>query len=211
MATSCRRQGTSCSASHWVCAMAVSRALAARWTSDGSLSSARSRGRVKRGPPTKHQLALMIWLAVFPALTVLNLVLGDWLDTLNAVTRTFVPATIAVPIVIYGLMPQLHHLRGQRLTASPARHEGTGQTMTPTSSRDGLTGKGRAQCRWRAGAWLEALLAYGHDVHATTAVLGGGASTAFGWVAASLRATCHSEYPSAGPCPGDRWPRAACQ
>ena len=30
-------------------------------------------------PPTKHQLALMIWLAVFPTLTVLNLALGDWL------------------------------------------------------------------------------------------------------------------------------------
>jgi hypothetical protein len=70
-------------------------------------------GRVKPGPPTKHQLALMIWLAVFPTLTVLNLVLGDWLGTLNAVTRTFVLATIAVPIVIYGLMPQLHRLRAQ--------------------------------------------------------------------------------------------------
>ena len=33
------------------------------------------------GPPTKHQLALMIWLAVFPTLTVLNLALGDWLAT----------------------------------------------------------------------------------------------------------------------------------
>jgi hypothetical protein len=33
------------------------------------------------GPPTKHQLALMIWLAVFPTLTVLNLALGDWLRT----------------------------------------------------------------------------------------------------------------------------------
>ena len=29
------------------------------------------------GPPSKHQLALMIWLAVFPTLTVLNLALGD--------------------------------------------------------------------------------------------------------------------------------------
>jgi hypothetical protein len=28
-------------------------------------------------PPTKHELALMIWLAVFPTLTVLNLALGD--------------------------------------------------------------------------------------------------------------------------------------
>ena len=68
------------------------------------------------GPPSKHQLALMIWLAVFPTLTLLNLVLGDWLHTLNPVVRTFVLATIAVPIVIYGLMPQLHQLRGLLLT-----------------------------------------------------------------------------------------------
>jgi antibiotic biosynthesis monooxygenase (ABM) superfamily enzyme len=68
------------------------------------------------GPPTKHQLALMIWLAVFPTLTILNLALGDWLSTLTPVARTFVLATIAVPIVIYGLMPQLHRLRRRLLT-----------------------------------------------------------------------------------------------
>jgi len=68
------------------------------------------------GPPTKHQLALMIWLAVFPTLTALNLALGGWLGTLTPVVRTFVLATIAVPIVIYGLMPQLHRLRRRLLT-----------------------------------------------------------------------------------------------
>jgi antibiotic biosynthesis monooxygenase (ABM) superfamily enzyme len=67
-------------------------------------------------PPTKHQLALMIWLAVFPTLTVINLVLGDWLRTLNPVVRTFVLATVAVPIVIYALMPQLHRIRFHLLT-----------------------------------------------------------------------------------------------
>jgi hypothetical protein len=41
----------------------------------------------------------MIWLAVFPTLTVLILALGDWLRTLTPVLRTFVLATIAVPIV----------------------------------------------------------------------------------------------------------------
>ena len=70
----------------------------------------------KVGPPTKHQLALMIWVAVFPTLTALNLALGDWLSDLNTVLRTFVLATVAVPIVIYGLMPQLHKLRGRLLT-----------------------------------------------------------------------------------------------
>jgi antibiotic biosynthesis monooxygenase (ABM) superfamily enzyme len=68
------------------------------------------------GPPSKHQLALMIWLAVFPTLTILNLALGDWLRPMSPVVRTFVLATIAVPVVIYGLMPQLHRLRVRLLT-----------------------------------------------------------------------------------------------
>ena len=67
-------------------------------------------------PPNKHQLALMIWLAVFPTLTILNLALGDWLRTLSPVFRTFVLAKIAVPIVIYGLMPHLHRLRAGLVT-----------------------------------------------------------------------------------------------
>ena len=67
-------------------------------------------------PPTKHQLALMIWVAVFPTLTVLNLTLGDVLADLPGVLRTFVLATLAVPIVIYGLMPHLHRLRARILT-----------------------------------------------------------------------------------------------
>ena len=67
-------------------------------------------------PPTRHQLALMIWLCVFPTLTALNLALAGWLHTLSAVPRTFVLATVAVPIVIYGLMPQLHRVRARVLT-----------------------------------------------------------------------------------------------
>ena len=71
------------------------------------------------GPPTQHQLALMIWLAVFPTLLVLNVVLGDWLRELPMLVRTFVLATVAVPIVIYGLMPHLHRLRARLLTRLP--------------------------------------------------------------------------------------------
>jgi antibiotic biosynthesis monooxygenase (ABM) superfamily enzyme len=69
-------------------------------------------------PPTKHQLALMIWLCVFPTLAAINLAFGDWLGTMSPVLRTFVLATIAVPIVIYGLMPQLHGLRARLLNRS---------------------------------------------------------------------------------------------
>ncbi len=67
-------------------------------------------------PPSKHQLALMIWIAVFPTLTILNLAFGEQLSQLPSVLRTFVLATLAVPIVIYGLMPRLHRIRGRLLT-----------------------------------------------------------------------------------------------
>ncbi|RZU62746.1 hypothetical protein [Zhihengliuella halotolerans] len=69
-------------------------------------------------PPSKRQLALMIWLAVFPTLTVINLALGSWLELLHPVLRTFVLATVAVPIVIYGIVPQLQRLRAQLILRS---------------------------------------------------------------------------------------------
>ncbi len=71
-------------------------------------------------PPTKHQLALMIWIAVFPTLTALNVAFDDTLAHLPSVLRTFVLATVAVPIVIYGLMPTLHKLRARILTRAAA-------------------------------------------------------------------------------------------
>lgn len=67
-------------------------------------------------PPNKHQLALMIWIAVFPTPSLINLAFGDWLGTLHPELRTFVVVTVAVPIVIYGIMPYLHRLRARLIT-----------------------------------------------------------------------------------------------
>ncbi|MGR6964984.1 hypothetical protein ACU610_11025 [Geodermatophilus sp. URMC 61] len=72
-------------------------------------------------PPSKHQLALMIWLAVLPTLTVLNVGLSSLLADTPVVLRTVIVATIAVPIVMYGLMPRLHRLRARLLARQPAR------------------------------------------------------------------------------------------
>jgi antibiotic biosynthesis monooxygenase (ABM) superfamily enzyme len=66
-------------------------------------------------PPSRHQLALMIWLCVFPTLTVLNVAFGDRLASMSTIGRTFVLATVAVPIVIYGLMPHLQRARARLL------------------------------------------------------------------------------------------------
>ena len=64
-------------------------------------------------PPGRHQLALMIWVCVFPTLAVINLAFGEWLGHMPSILRTFVLATIAVPIVMYGLMPRLHRFRAR--------------------------------------------------------------------------------------------------
>lgn len=56
----------------------------------------------------------MIWVAVFPTLTAINLAFGDWLGTLHPVLRTFILVTAAVPIVI----SYLHRLRA-RLIRDP--------------------------------------------------------------------------------------------
>jgi hypothetical protein len=44
---------------------------------------------------------------------VLNVVLGDVVADLPSVARTFVLATVAVPIVTYGVMPRLHRIRAR--------------------------------------------------------------------------------------------------
>lgn len=62
-------------------------------------------------PPSKHQMAVMIWIAVFPTITIINLAFAPLLDPLNPILRTFVLVTVAVPIVIYGIMPLLHKAR----------------------------------------------------------------------------------------------------
>jgi antibiotic biosynthesis monooxygenase (ABM) superfamily enzyme len=71
-------------------------------------------------PPNKHQLALMIWIAVFPTLTVLNLTIGPLLANQHPIVRTFILVSIAIPIVSYGLMPHLHRLRLRLLARAAA-------------------------------------------------------------------------------------------
>ncbi len=63
----------------------------------------------------------MIWLAVVPTLIVLNVGLGGLLAGSPVVLRTLVVATVAVPIVMYVLMPRLHRLRVRLLAGQPAR------------------------------------------------------------------------------------------
>ncbi|MGI5337573.1 hypothetical protein ACQEVS_09340 [Streptomyces sp. CA-181903] len=75
------------------------------------------------GPPPKHHMALMIWLAVFPTLTVLHLLFHRWLQDLPLVLQTLVLSALVVLTVVYVLMPRLQRARGA-LLARTARRRG---------------------------------------------------------------------------------------
>jgi antibiotic biosynthesis monooxygenase (ABM) superfamily enzyme len=60
--------------------------------------------------PTHHQEALMVWIAVLPTLTVLQVILGDLLAAVPTLLRPPIMATFAVPFVVYVLMPRLQRL-----------------------------------------------------------------------------------------------------
>ena len=79
------------------------------------MSNANANANVNAGPrvgPPTGATAPCRLAGVCPTLTLIDLLLGDWLrDHAHPVLRTFVLATVAVPIVIYGLMPQLQGAR----------------------------------------------------------------------------------------------------
>ncbi|MET9292959.1 hypothetical protein [Streptomyces sp. NPDC003077] len=62
-------------------------------------------------PPPKHHMALMIWLAVFPTLTVLQLLLHRWIGGLPSVVQTLILTVLVVLTVVYVLMPRYQRVR----------------------------------------------------------------------------------------------------
>ncbi|MEV4442143.1 hypothetical protein AB0K09_24680 [Streptomyces sp. NPDC049577] len=73
------------------------------------------------GPPPKHHMALMIWVAVFPTLTVLHLLFHRWLEQLPLVLQTLILSALVVLTVVYVLMPRLQRVRGMLLRRAARR------------------------------------------------------------------------------------------
>jgi antibiotic biosynthesis monooxygenase (ABM) superfamily enzyme len=60
--------------------------------------------------PSRHRMALTVWIAVLPTLTALQLVLGGLLGAVPPYLRPPIMATATVPTVVYVLMPPLQRL-----------------------------------------------------------------------------------------------------
>ncbi|MFJ4500457.1 hypothetical protein [Streptomyces sp. NPDC088864] len=82
--------------------------------------------------PSVHVRALLTWIAVFGALTAVQLLIGPYVEGLPMLLRTLVITGIVVPAVVYALMPNLLRLRGavRRRIALPGT-EPVQQDRTP--------------------------------------------------------------------------------
>jgi len=54
---------------------------------------------------TKHKMAFIVWLAIFPLITLVSFLLGDQLMRLPLLFRTFVMTLGIVPLVFYVVVP----------------------------------------------------------------------------------------------------------
>ncbi|OKJ73789.1 hypothetical protein [Streptomyces sp. CB02460] len=61
--------------------------------------------------PSVHTRALLTWIAVFAALTVVQLLVGPYVKGFPMLLRTLVITGIVVPAVVYALVPNLLKVR----------------------------------------------------------------------------------------------------
>jgi antibiotic biosynthesis monooxygenase (ABM) superfamily enzyme len=62
------------------------------------------------GSVPRYKAAVITWLALYPALTVLLALLGPVLAPLPLFLRTLVGTTVLVPIMVYLLVPGMQRL-----------------------------------------------------------------------------------------------------
>ena len=60
---------------------------------------------MKQAP--KWKMAILIWLAIYPALNLVSILIGGFLVDLPLWQRTFVMTVILVPLMVYVLLPFL--------------------------------------------------------------------------------------------------------
>ena len=63
-------------------------------------------------PPPKWKTALLIWIAIYPSITLQVLLFGEALARLPLPLRTLVMTGILVPLMVFVLLPLLQKVLG---------------------------------------------------------------------------------------------------
>ncbi len=59
-------------------------------------------------PPPRWKSALLVWIAIYPSISILLYFAGPWLATLPLLFRTLILTAILVPLLVFVLLPFLH-------------------------------------------------------------------------------------------------------
>lgn len=65
--------------------------------------------------PPKWKFAIMVWLAIYPAITLLTFLIGDYIKNLSLPIKTLIMTGILVPLMVFVLLPILRKLMGNWL------------------------------------------------------------------------------------------------
>ena len=65
--------------------------------------------------PPKWKFAIMVWLAIYPAITLLTFLIGDYIKNLPLPLKTLIMTGILVPLMIFVLLPILRKVMGNWL------------------------------------------------------------------------------------------------
>ena len=63
----------------------------------------------------KWKFAIMVWLAIYPAITLLTYLIGDLIKNLPLALKTLIMTGILVPLMVFVLLPILRKLMGNWL------------------------------------------------------------------------------------------------
>jgi antibiotic biosynthesis monooxygenase (ABM) superfamily enzyme len=65
--------------------------------------------------PPKWKFALMVWIAIYPSITLVQLLIGNQIISLPLPLRTLIMTGILVPLMVYVLLPFLRKILGNWL------------------------------------------------------------------------------------------------
>jgi quercetin dioxygenase-like cupin family protein len=86
------------------------------------------------GPVSRHTLAITVWIAVVPTLIALQPLLTGLLKAAPQPVRTLVTTTIAVPIVVYVVMPALLRITAHLINGEDEMSESTNEAKSKSTS-----------------------------------------------------------------------------
>lgn len=70
-------------------------------------------------PIPRYKLAVVVWIAIYPTITLIQWLVGPALATVPLPLRTFLLTIVLVPLMVFVLIPVLTRALGFWLTPNP--------------------------------------------------------------------------------------------